>query len=207
MDETSLFDLAGRPVAGRLRQRACRWQHRQCRVGSGIGFCHRRTPAPAAGRRRKQYYTETTVDDTETMLQYHIIDLDSGEDTIPCDVKGCPHNTADCPAVTTKLPSTPPLVVDENTLLALSGPYEAATLFLMDRNCQNRRNLVELDGIYPYWNTRILYTDGEALYFFGAENDGTHLYRVALADGAVTDLSGGHPLESPTWVPSGGSLC
>ena len=149
------------------------------------------------GGDEKQYYTETTVDDAEAMLQYHIIDLDSGEDSIPCDVKGCTHNTADCPAVTTKLPSTTPLVIDENTLVALSGPYEAATIFLMDRNCQNRRDLVELDGIYPYWNTRILYTDGESLYFFGAENDGTHLYRVALADGTVTDLSGGHPLESP----------
>lgn len=149
------------------------------------------------GGDEKQYYTETTVDDAETMLQYHIIDLDSGEDSIPCDVKGCTHDTADCPAVTTKLPSTTPLVVDDNTLIALSGPYEAATLFLMDRNCQNRRDLVELDGIYPYWNTRILYTDGEALYFFGAENDGTHLYRVTLEDGTVTDLSGGQPLESP----------
>ena len=145
----------------------------------------------------KQYYTETTAGENEDMLQYHIIDLDTGEDTIPCDVEGCSHDTANCPAVTTKLPSTPPLVVNEDTLVVLSGPPEAPTIVLMDRDCQNRRNLVELDGIAPTWNPGSLYTDGEFLYFFGLKNSSIHLYRVSLADGTVIDPCGGLTLESP----------
>lgn len=53
----------------------------------------------------KQYYTQESLDDSSTMILYHVVDLQSGEDTIPCDVEGCTHDSESCPAVSTDVPA------------------------------------------------------------------------------------------------------
>ena len=153
----------------------------------------------------KQYYTQESLDDSSTMILYHVVDLQSGEDTIPCDVEGCTHDSESCPAVSTDVPAYQPFVLNDTTLVVISvktdfsqiGAVESSPdgsvplsydskILLMDRDCQNRRVLTELDGVDLFWDPNILYTDGDFLYCRGCEND---IYRISLSDGTATNLT------------------
>lgn len=153
----------------------------------------------------KQYYTQETLGTEDAMILYHVVDLQSGEDTIPCDVEGCAHDSESCPAVTTQIPSYQPFVLNDSTLVVISvktdfSQIEAAEsspdgsvplsydskILLMDRNCQNRRVLTELEDVGLFWAPDSLYTDGEFLYCCGCEND---IYRISLSDGTATNLT------------------
>lgn len=153
----------------------------------------------------KQYYTQETLESADSMILYHVIDLQTGEDTIPCDVEGCTHDSESCPAVTTQMPSYQPFVLNDTTLVVISvktdfsqiGAAEsspdgsvplsyASKILLMDRNCQNRRVLTELEDVGLFWAPDSLYTDGEFLYCCGCEND---IYRISLSDGTATNLT------------------
>lgn len=137
----------------------------------------------------KQYYTQESLDDSSTMILYHVVDLQSGEDTIPCDVEGCTHDSESCPAVTTQIPSYQPFVLNDSTLLVLSGmnhSTRSSFITLMDRNCQNRRVLKKLEGVDLFLDPNHMYTDGDFLYCCGCEND---IYRISLSDGTATNLT------------------
>lgn len=137
----------------------------------------------------KQYYTQESLDDSSTMILYHVVDLQSGEDTIPCDVEGCTHDSESCPAVTTQIPSYQPFVLNDSTLLVLSGMNHSTRfsfITLMDRNCQNRRVLKKLEGVDLFLDPNHMYTDGDFLYCCGCEND---IYRISLSDGTATNLT------------------
>ena len=153
----------------------------------------------------KQYYTQETLESADSMILYHVIDLQTGEDTIPCDVEGCTHDSESCPAVTTQMPSYQPFVLNDTTLVVISvktdfsqiGAAEsspdgsvplsyASKILLMDRNCQNRRVLTELEDVGLFWAPDSLYTDGEFLYCCGCEND---IYCISLSDGTATNLT------------------
>lgn len=155
----------------------------------------------------KQYYTQDSFDDS-TMILYHVVDLQSGEDTIPCDVEGCPHNSESCPAVSTDVPAYQPLVLNDTTLVVISvktdfsqiGAVDSSPdgsvplsyhskVLLMDRNCQNRRVLTELDGINLFWDATQIYTDDDFLYCAGSENSIYNIYRISLSDGSITNLT------------------
>lgn len=137
----------------------------------------------------KQYYTQQTLESADSMILYHVIDLQTGEDTIPCDVEGCTHNSESCPAVTTQIPSYQPFVLNDSTLLVLSGinhSTRSSFITLMDRNCQNRRVLKKLEGVDLFLDPNHMYTDGDFLYCCGYEND---IYRISLSDGTATNLT------------------
>ena len=68
----------------------------------------------------KQYYTQESLDDSSTMILYHVVDLQSGKDTIPCDVEGCTHDSESCPAVSTDVPAYQPFVLNDTTLVVIS---------------------------------------------------------------------------------------
>lgn len=156
----------------------------------------------------KQYYTQESLDDSSTMLVYHVVDLQSGEDTIPCDVEGCTHNSESCPAVSMDVPAYPPFVLNDTTLVVLSvktdfsqiGAVESSPdgsvplsydskILLMDRNCQNRRVLTEMDDVDLFWDPDTLYTDGDFLYCYGNKNNVHNIYRISLSDGSITNLT------------------
>lgn len=146
----------------------------------------------------KQYYTQESLDDSSTMILYHVVDLQSGEDTIPCDVEGCTHDSESCPAVTTQIPSYQPFVLNDSTLLVLSGmnhSTRSSFITLMDRNCQNRRVLKKLEGVDLFLDPNHMYTDGDFLYCCGYEKNtalGSTLYtiyRIDLSDGTTTNLT------------------
>lgn len=156
----------------------------------------------------KQYYTQESLDDSSTMILYHVVDLQSGEDTIPCDVEGCTHDSESCPAVSTDVPAYQPFVLNDTTLVVISvktdfsqiGAVESSPegsvplsydskILLMDRDCQNRRVLTELDGVDLFWDPNILYTDGDFLYCPGSENNVYNIYRISLSDGTITNLT------------------
>lgn len=153
----------------------------------------------------KQYYTQETLGTEDSMILYHVVDLQSGEDTIPCDVEGCTHDSESCPAVTTDVPAYQPFVLNDTTLVVISvktdfsqiGAAESSPdgsvplsydskILLMDRNCQNRRVLTELEDVGLFWAPDSMYTDGEFLYCCGCEND---IYRISLSDGTATNLT------------------
>ena len=153
----------------------------------------------------KQYYTQETLGTEDSMILYHVVDLQSGEDTIPCDVEGCTHDSESCPAVTTDVPAYQPFVLNGTTLVVISvktdfsqiGAAESSPdgsvplsydskILLMDRDCQNRRFLTELEDVGLFWAPDVLYTDGEFLYCCGCEND---IYRISLSDGTATNLT------------------
>ena len=156
----------------------------------------------------KQYYTRETIGDGDSMNLYHVVDLQTGEDTIPCDVDGCTHDSESCPAVNTEIPAYLPLVLNDTTLVVISvqtdfsqiGSAESSPdgsvplsyhskILLMDRNCQNRRVLTEADGINLFWNADQIYTDDDFLYCSGSENNVYNIYRISLSDGSITNLT------------------
>ena len=47
----------------------------------------------------KQYYLTEPANADQTLEWFRIVDLTTGENTIPCDVEGCTHDSEDCPAV------------------------------------------------------------------------------------------------------------
>lgn len=146
----------------------------------------------------KQYYTQQTLESADSMILYHVIDLQTGEDTIPCDVEGCTHNSESCPAVTTQIPSYQPFVLNDSTLLVLSGinhSTRSSFITLMDRNCQNRRVLKKLEGVDLFLDPNHMYTDGDFLYCCGYEKNTSlgatlyTIYRIDLSDGTTTNLT------------------
>ena len=146
-----------------------------------------------------QYYTQQST--PSGLLVYHVVDLTTGENTIPCDVEGCTHDTADCPAVTDELPSAQPLVLDENTVVifswagevsGLAPSGEASNITLADRQCHDRRLLASIPGTHLELNNGV-FTDGQALYVSGWEGGGVSFYRIQLADGRVDKLGQNQP--------------
>lgn len=146
----------------------------------------------------KQYYTQETLGTEDSMILYHVVDLQSGEDTIPCDVEGCTHDSESCPAVTTQIPSYQPFVLNDSTLLVLSGmnhSSQSTFITLMDRNCQNRRVLKKLEGVDLFLDPNHMYTDGDFLYCCGYEKNTSlgatlyTIYRIDLSDGTTTNLT------------------
>ena len=153
-----------------------------------------------------QYYTQQST--PSGLLVYHMVDLTTGENTIPCDVEGCPHDSESCPAVSTVVPAYQPLVLDDSTLVVISTitdfsqvgvappnpdgsvplSYHSQVL-LMDRDCQNSRVLTELDGINLFWDPSQIYTDGDYLYCYGTENNIHNIYRINLSDGTTANLT------------------
>lgn len=146
----------------------------------------------------KQYYTQETLGTEDSMILYHVVDLQSGEDIIPCDVEGCTHDSESCPAVTTQIPSYQPFVLNDSTLLVLSGmnhSSQSTFITLMDRNCQNRRVLKKLEGVDLFLDPNHMYTDGNFLYCCGYEKNASlgatlyTIYRIDLSDGTITNLT------------------
>lgn len=138
----------------------------------------------------KQYYLREGLDNTETWIRYHIVDLGECTDYIPCDVGGCTHDSESCQAVFPYAFGSMPWVLDENTLLAMEYSFDEdrTTLFLMDRECHNRRELATLDNCNLFTYSDQAYTDGKALYVRGEQNDRDGLYRVDLADGTLSEI-------------------
>ena len=138
----------------------------------------------------KQYYLREGLDNTETWIRYRIVDLGECTDYIPCDVGGCTHDSESCQAVFPYAFGSMPWVLDENTLLAMEYSFddERTTLFLMDRECHNRRELATLDNCNLFTYSDQAYTDGKALYVRGEQNDRDGLYRVDLADGTLSEI-------------------
>ena len=137
-----------------------------------------------------QYYAQQ--DTPSGLLVYHVVDLTTGENTIPCDVEGCTHDTADCPAVTDELPSAQPLVLDEDTVVIFSWAGEVSNITLADRQCHDRRLLASIPGTHLELNNGV-FTDGQALYVSGRESSGVSFYRIQLADGRVDKLGQNQP--------------
>ena len=137
-----------------------------------------------------QYYAQQ--DTPSSLLVYHVVDLTTGENTIPCDVEGCTHDTADCPAVTDELPSAQPLVLDEDTVVIFSWAGEVSNITLADRQCHDRRLLASIPGTHLELNNGV-FTDGQALYVSGRESSGVSFYRIQLADGRVDKLGQNQP--------------
>lgn len=138
----------------------------------------------------KQYYLREGLDNTETWIRYRIVDLGECTDYIPCDVEGCTHDSESCQAVFPYAFGSMPWVLDENTLLAMEYSFdeERTTLFLMDRECHNRRELATLDNCNLFSYSDQAYTDGKALYVRGERNNRDGIYRVDLADGTLTEV-------------------
>lgn len=155
-----------------------------------------------------QYYTQQST--PSGLLVYHVVDLTTGESTIPCDVAGCTHNSESCPAVSTVVPAYQPLVLDDSTLVVISTTTDFSQvgvsspnpdgsvplsyhskILLMDRDCQNRRILTELDGVNLFWDSSQIYTDGDFLYCYGyGTGSNVHnIYRINLSDGTTTNLT------------------
>lgn len=146
----------------------------------------------------KQYYRQESLGKNDSMILYHVVDLQTGEDTIPCDVEGCTHDSESCPAVTTQIPSYQPFVLNDSTLLVLSGmnhSSQSTFITLMDRNCQNRRVLKKLEGVDLFLDPNHMYTDGDFLYCCGYEKNASlgatlyTIYRIDLSDGTTTNLT------------------
>lgn len=153
-----------------------------------------------------QYYTQQST--PSGLHVYHVVDLTTGEDAIPCNVEGCTHDSESCPAVSTVVPAYQPLVLDDSTLVVISTitdfsqvgvaspnpdgsvplSYHSKVL-LMDRNCQNRRVLTEMDEVNLFWDQSQIYTDGDFLYCYGTDNNVHNIYRINLSDGTTTNLT------------------
>ncbi len=146
----------------------------------------------------RQYYRQESLGKDDSMILYHVVDLQTGEDTIPCDVEGCTHDSESCPAVTTQIPSYQPFVLNDSTLLVLSGMNHSSRstfITLMDRNCQNRRLLKKLEDVNLFLDPNHMYTDGDFLYCCGYEKNTVlggelyTIYRIDLSDGTTTNLT------------------
>lgn len=138
----------------------------------------------------KQYYLIEPANADQTLERFRIVDLTTGENTIPCDVEGCTHDSEDCPAVWSRETwdfGVSAWVLDEDTLLIASSTSAPKTIYYFaDRNCQNLTPIATVEdaaGIAQQC------TDGTSLYFLMSIEGGTYkICRLSLADGSQTVL-------------------
>ena len=139
----------------------------------------------------KQYYLIEPANADKTLERFRIVDLTTGENTIPCDVEGCTHDSEGCPAVWSRATwdfGVSAWVLDEDTLLILSSTSEPnKTVFsFADRNCQN---LTPFATVEDAMGIAQQCTDGTSLYFLLAREGGFYeICRLSLADGSQTTL-------------------
>lgn len=138
----------------------------------------------------KQYYLIEPANADKTLERFRIVDLTTGENTIPCDVEGCTHDNEDCPAVWSRETwdfGVSAWVLDEDTLLIASSTSAPKTIYYFaDRNCQNLTPIATVEdaaGIAQQC------TDGTSLYFLLTREGGFYeICRLSLADGSLTVL-------------------
>lgn len=138
----------------------------------------------------KQYYLIEPANANKTLERFRIVDLTTGENTIPCDVEGCTHDNEDCPAVWSRATwdfGVSAWVLDEDTLLIASSTSAPKTIYYFaDRNCQNLTPIATVEdaaGIAQQC------TDGTSLYFLLTREGGFYeICRLSLADGSLTVL-------------------
>ena len=139
----------------------------------------------------KQYYLTESANADQTLVRFRIVDLTTGENTIPCDVEGCTHDNEDCPAVWSRETwgfGVSAWVLDEDTLLIIScasEPYKTV-FYLADRNCQN---LTPIATVEDAAGIDLKCTDGTSLYFLLTREGGFYeICRLSLADGSLAVL-------------------
>lgn len=139
----------------------------------------------------KQYYLTEPANADQTLVRFRIVDLTTGENTIPCDVEGCTHDSEDCPAVWSRETwdfGVSAWVLDEDTLLLIScasEPYKAV-FYLAGRNCQDLTTLATVEDAA---GIDLPCTDGTSLYFLLTREGGFYeICRLSLADGSQTTL-------------------
>ena len=138
----------------------------------------------------KQYYLTEPANADKTLERFRIVDLTTGENTIPCDVEGCTHDSEGCPAVWSRATwdfGVSAWVLDEDTLLIASSTSAPKTIYYFaDRNCQNLTPIATVEdaaGIAQQC------TDGTSLYFLLAREGGFYeICRLSFADGSLTVL-------------------
>lgn len=138
----------------------------------------------------KQYYLTEPANADQTLERFRIVDLTTGENTIPCDVEGCTHDNEDCPAVWSRATwdfGVAAWVLDEDTLLIASSTSAPKTVYYFaDRNCQN---LTPFATVEDAMGIAQQCTDGTSLYFLMSIEGGTYkICRLSLADGSQTVL-------------------
>lgn len=139
----------------------------------------------------KQYYLTEPANADQTLVRFRIVDLMTGENTIPCDVEGCTHDNEGCPAVWSRETwdfGVSAWVLDEDTLLLIScasEPYKAV-FYLAGRNCQDLTTLATVEDAA---GIDLPCTDGTSLYFLLTREGGFYeICRLSLADGSQTTL-------------------
>ena len=148
----------------------------------------------------KQYYLTEPANADQTLVRFRIVDLTTGENTIPCDVEGCTHDSEDCPAVWSRATwdfGVSAWVLDEDTLLIISWASEPnkAVFYLADRNCQNLTPFATVEDAGSFYQQC---TDGTSLYFLMSIEGGTYkICRLSLADGSQTVLWEGTEYPAP----------
>ncbi len=140
----------------------------------------------------KQYYLIEPANADKTLERFRIVDLTTGENTIPCDVEGCTHDNEDCPAVWSRETwdfGVSAWVLDEDTLLIISNasdPYKTV-FYLADRNCQNLTPIATTEEAVIGLAQKC--TDGTSLYFLMSIEGGPYkICRLSFADGSLTVL-------------------
>ena len=138
----------------------------------------------------KQYYLTESANADQTLVRFRIVDLTTGENTIPCDVEGCTHDSEGCPAVWSRETwdfGVSAWVLDEDTLLIASSTSAPKTIYYFaDRNCQN---LTPIATVEDAAGIDLKCTDGTSLYFLLTREGGFYeICRLSLADGSQTVL-------------------
>lgn len=138
----------------------------------------------------KQYYLTESANADQTLVPFRIVDLTTGENTIPCDVEGCTHDNEDCPAVWSRETwdfGVSAWVLDEDTLLIASSTSAPKTIYYFaDRNCQN---LTPIATVEDAAGIDLKCTDGTSLYFLLTREGGFYeICRLSLADGSLAVL-------------------
>lgn len=138
----------------------------------------------------KQYYLTEPANADQTLRRFRIVDLTTGENTIPCDVEGCTHDNEDCPAVWSLETwdfGVSAWVLDEDTLLiASSTSAPKSVYYFADRNCQN---LTPIATVEDAAGVDLKCTDGTSLYFLLTREGGFYeICRLSLSDGSLTVL-------------------
>lgn len=147
----------------------------------------------------KQYYLIEPANADKTLERFRIVDLTTGENTIPCDVEGCTHDSEDCPAVWSRATwdfGVTAWVLDEDTLLIASSTSAPKTVYYFaDRNCQNLTPFATVEDADSFYQQC---TDGTSLYFLMSIEGGTYkICRLSLADGSQTVLWEGTEYPAP----------
>ena len=138
----------------------------------------------------KQYYLTESANADQTLVRFRIVDLTTGENTIPCDVEGCTHDNEDCPAVWSRETwdfGVSAWVLDEDRLLIASSTSAPKTIYYFaDRNCQN---LTPIATVEDAMGIAQQCTDGTSLYFLLTREGGFYeICRLSLADGSLAVL-------------------